>query len=348
MNSPRVSVLIPTYNYGRYLAEAIESVLAQDFLDLELLIVDDCSTDNTREVIQPFCDRDARVHFTVNSTNLGMVNNWNHCLKQARGEYIKFLFGDDKLWNPQALSFMVGLMERHPSAALAASARAILDENSKVVDIWRPLAEGCHDGRAIIAACLMQHGKNVVGEPSAVLFRKRDAARGFDARYQQMVDVEMWFHLLEQGDLAYTRQPLCAFRCHPLQQTERNTASGLGWREHVMFLSDYAIQPWLPRKVVLPILFRLRRCCRKNPGAACPELAERERRLADRWGKGWRWFYWLYCIYYRTTKPFLNLHHSVEKRLFRWAAPKGIWKVDVNFSPPARAGSSQQPQPILP
>jgi glycosyltransferase involved in cell wall biosynthesis len=85
MNSPRVSVLIPTYNYGRYLAEAIESVLAQDFLDLELLIVDDCSTDNTREVIQPFCDRDARVHFTVNSTNLGMVNNWNHCLKQARG-----------------------------------------------------------------------------------------------------------------------------------------------------------------------------------------------------------------------------------------------------------------------
>ena len=317
MNPPQISVLIPTYNYGRFLAEAIDSVLAQDFQDFELLIVDDGSTDNTAEVVRLFCARDARVHFAVNSANLGMVNNWNHCLHQARGEYIKFLFGDDKLFHPQALSRMLALLQAHPSAVLAASARAILDETSRVVDVYRDLAEGCHDGRQIITAYLMQNGKNLVGEPSAVMFRKTDAGRGFDPQYGQITDVEMWMNMLEKGDLAYTRQPLCAFRCHPNQQTERNTASGLAPLEHAVFFSNYAAQPWLPRKVVFPILFHLRRARRKNSGATDAGMLACEQRLTDRWGKGWRWCYWLYCIRYRATKPFGNLAHSVQKRIFR-------------------------------
>src|SRR5271155_1367190 len=154
MNPPKISVLIPTYNYGRFLAEAIESVLAQDFHDFELLIVDDGSTDNTAEVVRPFCARDERVHFAVNAVNLGMAQNWNHCLRQARGEYVKFLFGDDKLCHRQALSKLLALLQAHPSAVLAASARVILNEHSKPVDIYRDLAAGCHNGRAIIRAYL--------------------------------------------------------------------------------------------------------------------------------------------------------------------------------------------------
>ena len=318
MNPPKISVLIPTYNYARYLPEAIESVLAQDYRDFELLITDDCSSDNTAEVVRPFCERDARVHFSVNSSNLGMANNWNQCLGQARGEYIKFLFGDDKLIHPQALHKLLALMQRFPSAVLAASARTIVDENSKVADVYRDLAEGCHAGRKIITAYLMENGKNIVGEPSAVMFRKADAQRRFDPRYQQITDVEMWIHLLEKGDLAYTREPLCAFRCHPHQQTERNTASGVSHREHAVYFSNYAVQSWLPRKVVFPILFHLRRRRRKNPGATDAELLECEQRLTRRWGKGWRFAYWLYCIRYHVTKPFRNLAHSAQKRLFRW------------------------------
>jgi glycosyltransferase involved in cell wall biosynthesis len=317
LNPPKVSVLIPTYNYAHFLAEAIESVLAQDFQDFELLIMDDCSSDNTAEVARPFCARDARVRFAVNAANLGMVNNWNRCLEEARGPYVKFLFGDDKLFHPQALGKMVALLERHPSAVLAASGRAILDERSQVLDVWRPLAEGCHNGRKIIGAYLLENGKNLVGEPSAVLFRKADARRGFDAQYRQVVDVEMWFHLLEQGDLAYTREPLCAFRCHPLQQTERNATDELIWREHALFFCNYAIQPWLPQKVVFPILFHLRRSRRKIRAAAGAEFVEWERRLAARWGRGWLWPYWGYWVGYRVAKPFRNLAHSTQKRLFR-------------------------------
>ena len=314
---PRISVLVPTYNYARYLPEAIESVLAQDFRDFELLIVDDCSADNTAEIVRPFCARDPRVRFAVNAVNLGMVNNWNHCLRQARGQYIKFLFGDDKLCHPQALGKMAALLERHPSAVLAASARTILDEHSNVVDIWRPLAEGCHNGRKIIAACLMQNGENLVGEPSAVLFRQADAGRGFDPQYRQIVDLEMWFRLLERGDLAYTREPLCGFRRHPLQETERNAARGLSWREQTLAVYNYAMKPWLPRKVVYPLLFHLRRARAKNSAAPGSEMMEWERRLAGRLEGGWIWFYWLYVVRYRLTKPYHNLVHSTRKRLFR-------------------------------
>jgi glycosyltransferase involved in cell wall biosynthesis len=317
LNPPKISVLIPTRNYARFLAEAVESVLAQDFQDFELRIVDDCSTDDTAAIARPYCARDARVHFVANSSNLGMVNNWNYCLEQARGEYIKFLFGDDKLFHRQALSKLLALMRAHPSAVLAASARTILDEKSNPVDLYRDLAEGCHEGRKIIAACLMRNGKNLVGEPSAVLFRKADARRGFDPRYRQVVDVEMWFHLLEKGNLAYTREPLCAFRCHPRQQTEVNTAAGTASREFALFFSNYAVQSWLPRKVVFPILFQLRRLRARRPAVPDSGMVEGERRLTGRWGRGWIWFYWLYRIRYRLTKPFYNLRHSIQKRLFR-------------------------------
>ncbi|MGP8200420.1 MAG: glycosyltransferase family 2 protein [Limisphaerales bacterium] len=339
MNPPKISVLIPTYNYARFLPEAIESVLAQDFADFELLIVDDCSADNTAAVVQPFCARDARVRFSVNAANLGLANNWNHCLDQARGEYIKFLFGDDKLCHSQALGKMIALLERHSSATLAAAARVILDEKSKVVDVYQDLAEGCHNGRKIITACLMENGKNLVGEPSAVLFRKSDARRGFDARHRQIVDVEMWFHLLEKGDLAYTREPLCAFRCHPLQQTERNTDSGVAWKEHAVFISSLAVQLRFPRKVVFPILFHLRHSRRKSRDAASPEMSEWQRRLAARWGGGWRWFYWVYCLRYRIAKPFHNLIHSVQKRLFRRSF-KPTWVCSSRPESSARSGSS--------
>jgi glycosyltransferase involved in cell wall biosynthesis len=316
-DQPKISVLIPTYNYARFLPEAIESVLAQEFRDFELLIVDDDSSDDTTKVVQPFCARDPRIRFTVNSSNLGMVNNWNHCLEQARGEYVKYLLGDDKLCHPQTLGKMAALLERHPTATLAASARVILDEKSRVLDVYRDLSDGCHNGRKIITRYLMENGKNLVGEPSAVLFRKSDARRGFDPQYRQIVDVEMWFHLLEKGDLAYTREPLCAFRSHSLQQTERHARSGAAWKEHAVFIASHAVQPQFPRKVVFPILHHLRRWRGKTPDADTPEMLEWQRRLAARWGAGEPLFYWWFWVRHRLAKPFRNLAHSLQKRRFR-------------------------------
>lgn len=311
VNSPAVSVLVPTYNYARFIGEALESVLAQDFRDFELLVFDDCSSDNTAEIVKPFSRRDSRVRFTVNTANLGMVNNWNHCLEQARGHYIKFLFGDDKLCDQRTLGEMVALMERYPSATLAASARTILDEDSRAVEVWRTLKNGCHIGPKIIAACLAEN-KNLIGEPSAVLFRKEDARRGFDAKLRQIVDLEMWFHLLENGNLAYTREPLCGFRVHRQQQTTVNHTAGLALKEHSDFIANYTLSRPLPRKIFFTQLVGLRRLIRKHPDAVTPEMFVHEKNLSARISKGWYVWYW---AGYKATKPFRNLGNSARKRV---------------------------------
>src|SRR5581483_9977558 len=127
--TPRLSVLMPTYNYARYLPEAIESVLQQDFQEFEMIIVDDCSWDESEEVIRRYAARDSRIRFRINRPNRGMVANWNYCLSLARGEYVQFLFGDDKLANSRTLTRMVQLLDENPSAVVAPAPPKITDEN---------------------------------------------------------------------------------------------------------------------------------------------------------------------------------------------------------------------------
>src|SRR5687768_14893088 len=93
-DSPRVSVLIPTYNYARYLDEAIQSAIRQTFTDFEIIIVDNNSTDNTAEVISKYLT-DPRIRYYRNKSNIGLINNFNRCLELATGQYIKFLLADD-------------------------------------------------------------------------------------------------------------------------------------------------------------------------------------------------------------------------------------------------------------
>ena len=320
MISPKVSLLIPTYNYARYLPEAIESVLEQDWRDLELLISDDCSTDASREVIAHYAAKDSRIRFKIHPANLGMVRNWNWCLSNAREEYIKFLFGDDKLASPQTLTKLLALLDTNASVALAASARHVVGEYSEVLETWDDFRQaGVHKGPEVIAQCLEQD-RNLIGEPSVVLFRRRDAARGFDWRYQQLVDLEMWFHLLEKGGFAYTREPLCCFRKHAQQQTEVNKKGQIGEMESARLFGDYHRKPYLMSKDFRVRLFSriydLRK--RRKRGVHMPQgLLDMERDLSAHMSRSWYAVYWSRR---RITQPFGNLQRWIKRRRRR-AAP---------------------------
>lgn len=235
----RVSVCVPTYNYGRYIAETIESILAQKFIDFELLVVDDCSTDNTASIVESYVQRDARVKFIVNPQNMGMVQNWNHCMALAQGEYIKFVFGDDILASPEALGRMVAKLDENSNVSLVASSRKLIDGNS-VAERVESRFTGNHTfaGTDVINYCLFrQH--NLIGEPSVVMFRKSQSSRGFNPHYRQIVDLEMWFHLLEQGEFAFLEEPLCSFRVHDRQQTARNREELSDLNDVFYLLADY-------------------------------------------------------------------------------------------------------------
>lgn len=234
----KVSICIPTYNYGNYIAETIESVLAQNFSDFELLIIDDCSKDHTAHVVDSYARQDPRIRFIVNKVNLGMVENWNSCLAQAKGEYIKFVFGDDLLASPDAVGRMVSLLDNDNTVSLACSARNLIDESSRVTKIESHFNTGIMTGTDVINYCLANQW-NLIGEPSVVMFRKGQSERGFNSIYKQIVDLEMWFHLLEQGSFAYINEPLCSFRIHGQQQTRVN-AENLAALNDVFYLQgDY-------------------------------------------------------------------------------------------------------------
>ncbi|MGD0883767.1 MAG: glycosyltransferase family 2 protein [Thermodesulfovibrionales bacterium] len=245
MNRPKVSVCIPTYNYASFLPEAIDSVLRQTFADYEILIVDDCSHDKTAELLEVYAGRDKRIRFKINPVNVGMVNNWNLCLTEARGEYIKPVFGDDLLFRHEALEKMVSLLDSHPDISLVGSARNLIDEQSRITKVLAHFkGSGILPGTAVINRCLSEQ-KNLVGEPSVVMFRKRDAQRGFMLQYEQIVDLEMWFYLLEKGKFAYIDEPLSSFRIHSAQQTQKNTKNFTALEDIFLLYEEYMHKPYI-------------------------------------------------------------------------------------------------------
>ncbi len=105
-----VSIIMPSYNTGEYIADSINSVLSQTYKNWELIIVDDCSNDNTDEVINSFDDY--RIRYYKNEKNSGAAVSRNKALRLAKGRWIAFLDSDD-LWNPKKLQYQINFMKRN-------------------------------------------------------------------------------------------------------------------------------------------------------------------------------------------------------------------------------------------
>ena len=97
-----VSVIMPTYNCGKYIAQSLDSVISQTITDWEVQIVDDCSTDNTAEVIKDYLEKYPNIHYTVLAQNSGPAVARTEAIKRAKGKYIAFLDSDD-IWYSQKL-----------------------------------------------------------------------------------------------------------------------------------------------------------------------------------------------------------------------------------------------------
>jgi len=117
---PLVSVLMTAYNREKYIAEAIESVLSSSYTNFELIIVDDCSKDDTVRLAENFKRKDNRIKLYVNNQNIGDYKNRNKAASLASGKYLKYLDSDDYIY-PQSLSIMVDHMEKNTDAAFAFS-----------------------------------------------------------------------------------------------------------------------------------------------------------------------------------------------------------------------------------
>jgi len=209
--NPKVSVCIPTYNYGYLIEDALKSVLHQNYNDYEIIIIDNASSDNTEKVVKSFDDK--RIKYFKNKQNIGFTKNLNRGLELAVGEYIVYLCADD-YWLPNILEKEVEVLESHPTAVLVHTGyRSIYrikgrDEIRRDAILW---PAGIHNGNEMIKYFFK---KCVVFVWPMVRRKILQILGGFDERMTMAPENHMWLRVVLEGDVAYIPEPLYAFRYH--------------------------------------------------------------------------------------------------------------------------------------
>src|SRR4029079_11196325 len=141
-----ISVCVPTYNRAASLAEALASAQAQTVRDIEILVVDNASTDGTRDIVADKARGDSRIRYVRQAQNVGITRNFTTCITEARGELVKFLCDDDLL-EPQCTEMLARSLAQ-PGVSLAACARRMLGDSAKVLGVRRQST--VIDGRTMI------------------------------------------------------------------------------------------------------------------------------------------------------------------------------------------------------
>ena len=213
MNESAISVCIPTYNAAPWIAATIESVLSQTRRDFELVILDDCSVDDTLSIVRRYDD--PRIRLIVHERNMGAEASWNRLLAEARGRLMKLLCCDDLIY-PTCLETQAAILAdpAHAGVALVTGPRDIIDDAGAVIVRRRGLAQAGRIGGQTMIRRVVASGRNWIGEPLAVLFRRDVAVAlgGFDAAEPYCIDIDMWCRLLGEGDLWVVPETVGAFR----------------------------------------------------------------------------------------------------------------------------------------
>lgn len=303
--SRKVSLLIPVYNGARYLGECLESVLAQDWGDLEILVSDDGSADDSVKIIQKYAARDSRIRWWTNARTAGLTANTNICLRAARGEYAKFVHQDDLLLSTSAISRLAATLDEHPEVSLVASRQHLTGTGAR--PLVYPTRPGIFDGHHMIVASL-ERNTNLIGQPVLTMFRREQARRGFDERFTGFMDFEMWCHLLEQGDYAYLDEELASWRVHADQQTARQAVSKRDDSEHLKFMEIYYAKPWLRQAATGRLLFTQIYYLEKWYGAEARDLTGSMRSQLGRGAYAWQW------LKHKASAPARKLMRKVARR----------------------------------
>lgn len=242
MDSPWLSVLIPTYNGELYLPVALESIVMQGDKDIECIVVDDGSTDGTLSIVAAYQNW---LHLVVHQRKQGnWVANTNYALRLATGEYVCFLHQDD-LWLPGRLDILKSLINKFPDVGFFLHAAIFIDEEGRAQGLWRcplPPAPAIISSDMLIERLLVQNFIAI----SAPVFR-RDlaiAVGGMDETLWYTADWDFWLKLAAAGPAVYDPRPLSGFRVHSGSQTVRRSASLKEFREQLEIVFHRHFSRW--------------------------------------------------------------------------------------------------------
>jgi glycosyltransferase involved in cell wall biosynthesis len=236
-----VSVCIPAFNNGRFIAETLNSVLGQTYQNIEVIVVDDCSEDDTVSQIEQLADD--RVRLIKNERNLGMHGNWSKALSYASGEFIKLVCGDDLLL-PGCIELQAAVLNQQANtdvALVACRRKVIRADGSEISRSFYKLPPGKYRSTTVMKACITL-GNNLIAEPMAVMFRSsvftQNNIRLGSNNY--LIDLDMYSKILVHGNFIMMKEYLAAFRIYSASVT-----GSLGRKKHSRFFREFAAQPWL-------------------------------------------------------------------------------------------------------
>jgi glycosyltransferase involved in cell wall biosynthesis len=258
-----VTICIPTYNGEAWIREAVRSALAQTYTTTEVLVVDDASTDNTTGIVRSI--HDSRIRLEINRRRLGLVRNWNQCLRLSKGKFIKPLFQDDVLY-PRCVQYMQLVLAQSENIGLVFALRDILVRNASGKWVIKPRRivngfgrlQSVNRGEPMFREWLRNgYRENWIGEPSSVMLRKSCLTQTglFNIKMWMCADFELWMRIMHLYDIGFVNQPLSAFRVHSESATIIGTNLNMHWLD-TTWLIEGLLAAGLGRKY--PELRRLR------------------------------------------------------------------------------------------
>ncbi len=225
---PKVSVVLPNYNYAQYLDERIQSLLNQTYSDFELIIVDDASTDNSLEVISKYTE-DKRVKTKFFTQNSGLpYKRWNDGAELAEGEYILFAGADDSC-ESRLFEKLVEKLDANPNIGVAYTQSWEIDSKGEIIRSMKEYTDDLSKERwrndfidkGKNECCYLMIKCTIPNSSAAMIRRDRFEEVGrFDEKLKLVADWMFWAKLLLISDIAFIAEPLNYFRTHP--NTVRN------------------------------------------------------------------------------------------------------------------------------
>ncbi len=205
MKKPKISVIMAVHNSEKFLRSSVESILNQTLKDLELIIINDGSSDNSSKIIKEYTEKDKRIISINNLKNLGPAGTRNQGLKIAKGKYIAILDSDD-ISSRERLKIQYNYLEKHPNIFLVGSSAIFIDESGKIVSKFRK-----YDDYEVLAwrfpkSCGIIH--------SSVMYRN-EKIFFYNEKFRYAHDYELYLHLLNSGkNLTNLPQFLVKYRVH--------------------------------------------------------------------------------------------------------------------------------------
>jgi Glycosyl transferase family 2 len=280
---PRVSFVVPVHNYGQFVAEAVRSLLAQTYQDLEVIVIDDASTDETPEVLEQFRS-DRRVRLVRHERNVGHIRTYNEGLQLASGDFVGLMSADDICLATDAVARQVAMFDSDPSVGFVYSALTFVDESGQIVDECGHLpSDGIREGLDEFRDLVF--GNYVPASGPLV----RASCHGRIGYYEESLphsgDWDLWLRLCVHYRVGYIAKPLYGYRIHSVNMHHSTVTPQAADEDHRLTLERAFTT--LPGTAP-PAVRRLRRRALGKIAVRAADIERKRGRRAAGWARAWR------------------------------------------------------------